>query len=85
MLSKLTTGTGPLNVVTALVIVMAIIVVFAGAVVTIVRPDSLTFHAYVLDVVLLAGALGIGAGIGSGVTAAVKANNGHSDDSGETG
>ena len=71
------------GVIGLLVVGMAIIVVIAGAVVTITSPASLTFHAYVLDVVVLAGALGIGAGIGTGVTAAVKSSNGNHHDESE--
>lgn len=62
-------------VVTYMLLVLALIVVIAGAVVTIVRPSSLTFHDYVLDVTILVAALGLGAGIGRGAIAAAKTQN----------
>lgn len=57
-------------VVTYMLCALAVIVVVAGAVVTIVRPSTLEFHQYVQDVALLTAALGLGAGIGRGVEAA---------------
>ena len=59
-------------VVTILVCVLALIVVIAGAIVTIIRPGSLPFHDYVLDVTIVLAALGLGAGIGRGAIAAAK-------------
>jgi hypothetical protein len=52
---------------TIMVLVVVVIVVVAGAVVTIVQPSSLSFHQYVSDIAFMAGALGLGAGIGRGV------------------
>jgi hypothetical protein len=60
-------------VITYMLLGLAVIVVIAGAVVTIIRPASLTFHDYVLDVTILVAALGLGAGIGRGAIAAAKA------------
>jgi hypothetical protein len=57
-------------VVTIALLVLATIVVVAGAVVTIVQPGTLSFHQYVQDVAVLAAALGLGAGIGRGAIAA---------------
>jgi hypothetical protein len=61
-------------VVTIALLVLATIVVVAGAVVTIVQPGTLSFHQYVQDVALLAAALGLGAGIGRGAIAAADRN-----------
>ena len=66
-------------VVTYLLLVLALVVVIAGAVVTIVRPASLTFHDYVLDVTILVAALGLGAGIGRGAIAAAKVEHTESE------
>lgn len=66
-------------VVTYLLLVLALVVVIAGAVVTIVRPASLTFHDYVLDVTILVAALGLGAGIGRGAIAAAKVEHNESE------
>ena len=57
------------NYATAIVAITALIVVLAGAVVTIVHPESLSFEQYVKaigTVSLGAGALGIGRGILAG-------------------
>jgi hypothetical protein len=43
--------------------VLAAVVVIAGAVVTILHQSELPFHDYVQDIAIVAGALGIGAGI----------------------
>lgn len=68
----MTKALNDLPVVTYMLLVLALVVVIAGAVVTIVRPSSLTFHDYVLDVTILVAALGLGAGIGRGAIAAAK-------------
>lgn len=60
-------------IVTYLLCALALVVVIAGAVVTIIRPDTLPFDKYVQDVALLTAALGLGAGIGRGVQAAGNA------------
>jgi hypothetical protein len=69
-------------VVTLLVCALALIVVVAGAIVTIIRPGSLPFHDYVLDVTIVLAALGLGAGIGRGAIAAAKVEvtNGDTED-----
>jgi hypothetical protein len=54
---------------TVLLFIMAAVVVIAGAVVTIANPDRLPFHDYVQEVAILAGALGLGTGIGRGLIA----------------
>jgi hypothetical protein len=76
-------------VVTLLVCALALIVVIAGAVVTIIRPGSLPFHDYVLDVTIVLAALGLGAGIGRGAIAAAKHETSGTDagstDEGEVG
>ena len=71
-MTKLSQTLDDAPVVTYLLLVLALVVVLAGAVVTIVRPASLTFHDYVLDVTILVAALGLGAGIGRGALAAAK-------------
>ncbi len=53
----------------ALVLLLAAIVVIAGAVVTIANPSDFPFRDYVEDVTILAGALGISTGIGAGIAA----------------
>jgi hypothetical protein len=45
--------------------ILAIVVVVAGAVVTIANPSDYPFKDYVQDVVILASALGIGSALGS--------------------
>jgi Trk-type K+ transport system membrane component len=54
---------------TAMVLALVLIVVIAGAVVTITNPNTLSFHQYVTDVTTLAGAIGLGAGVGRGIEA----------------
>lgn len=71
-MGKLTETLNDAPVVTYMLLALALVVVIAGAVVTIVRPASLTFHDYVLDVTILVAALGLGAGIGRGAIAAAK-------------
>jgi len=61
-------------VVTILLCVLAVVVVIAGGVVTIVKPDTLPFHQYVQDVAILTAALGLGAGVGRGVESLGKAS-----------
>jgi hypothetical protein len=56
-------------VVTILTVAAALIAVIAGGVVTITNPQTLSFHQYVQDVAFMAGALGLGAGIGRGIDA----------------
>lgn len=58
--------------VTILLLVLAVIVVIAGAVVCIVQPSTLSFSQYVQDVAILTAALGLGAGIGRGAIAAAE-------------
>jgi hypothetical protein len=53
----------------ALVLLLAAIVVIAGAIVTIANPSDFPFRDYVEDVTILAGALGISTGIGAGIAA----------------
>ena len=55
-------------VITILTLAIAVIVVIAGAVVTIVNPDRLPFSEYIQDVSIVAGALGVGSGIGRGLS-----------------
>jgi uncharacterized protein YxeA len=43
--------------------ILAFIVVIIGGIVTIINPHAEAFHEYVKDLTVLAGALGIGAGI----------------------
>lgn len=74
-MTKLSQALDDAPVVTYLLLALALVVVLAGAVVTIVRPASLTFHDYVLDVTILVSALGLGAGIGRGAIAAAKVHN----------
>jgi hypothetical protein len=73
-MTKLSQALDGAPVVTYLLLVLALVVVLAGAVVTIVRPASLTFHD-VLDVTILVSALGLGAGIGRGAIAAAKVSH----------
>lgn len=54
-------------VVTILTLVAALVAIIAGGVVTIVKPESLSFHQYVQDIAFMAGALGLGSGIGRGI------------------
>ena len=54
-------------IVTILTVAVVLIVVIAGGIVTIVRPESLSFHQYVSDIAIVGGALGLGAGIGRGI------------------
>jgi hypothetical protein len=71
-MTKLSHALDDAPVVTFLLLALALVVVIAGAVVTIIRPASLSFHDYVLDVTILVSALGLGAGIGRGAIAAAK-------------
>lgn len=61
---------GPLTV---LVVVVATIVVGAGAAVTIVQPSTLSFEQFLGDLTKLGAALGIGAGVGRGIHLAGRA------------
>lgn len=54
-------------VVTILTLVAALVAIIAGGVVTIIKPESLSFHQYVQDIAFMAGALGLGSGIGRGI------------------
>jgi hypothetical protein len=51
----------------ALVVLIVAVVTIAGAVITITHPDTLPFHEYIQNVSIMAGALGLGAGIGRGI------------------
>lgn len=44
-------------------LIIALVVVLAGGVVTVVHPETLSFSAYLRDVALGAGLLGIGHGL----------------------
>jgi Trk-type K+ transport system membrane component len=57
-----------------LVFVLVLIVVIAGAIVTVDGSHALTFTEYIRDVAVIAGALGLGAGIG------IARANGRKDD-----
>jgi hypothetical protein len=54
-------------VVTILTVVAATVAIIVGGVVTITNPQSLSFHQYVQDIAFMAGALGLGSGIGRGI------------------
>jgi len=54
-------------VVTILTLVAAVVAVVVGGIVTITNPQSLSFHQYIQDIAFMAGALGLGAGIGRGI------------------
>ena len=54
-------------VVTILTIVAATVAIVVGGIVTITNPQTLTFHQYVQDIAFMAGALGLGTGIGRGI------------------
>lgn len=53
------------HVATILVIILAVV----GGVVAIIHPASLSFASYLNDMVIAVGALGIGRGLGAGLTA----------------
>lgn len=54
-------------VITILTILAAGVAIIAGGVVTITNPQNLSFHQYVQDIAFMAGALGLGSGIGRGI------------------
>jgi hypothetical protein len=54
-------------VVTILTLVAATVAIVVGGIVTITNPQSLSFHQYVQDIAFMAGALGLGSGIGRGI------------------
>lgn len=54
-------------VVTILTILAAGVAIIVGGIVTITNPQTLTFHQYVQDIAFMAGALGLGSGIGRGI------------------
>jgi hypothetical protein len=54
-------------VITILTIVAATVAIIVGGVVTITNPQSLSFHQYIQDITFMAGALGLGSGIGRGI------------------
>lgn len=54
-------------VVTILTIVAASVAIIVGGIVTITNPQSLSFHQYIQDITFMAGALGLGSGIGRGI------------------
>jgi Trk-type K+ transport system membrane component len=59
----------------ALVLLLAAIVVIAGAIVTVANPQHFPFRDYVEDVTILAGALGVSTGIGAGIAALSNGKN----------
>jgi hypothetical protein len=62
-------------IVTITLCVLALIVVIAGGVVTVVQPTTLSFDAYVQDIAIALAGLGLGSGIGRGVIAGAKHAN----------
>lgn len=54
-------------VVTILTVLAATVAIVVGGIVTITNPQSLSFHQYVQDIAFMAGALGLGSGIGRGI------------------
>ena len=63
-------------VVTIVLCALAVIVVIAGAIVTIAAPKTLPFHDYVQDIAIALAGLGLGAGVGRGAIAAARSNGG---------
>lgn len=59
-------------VITILTLVVAVIAVVVGGVVTITNPQSLSFHQYIQDIAFMAGAIGLGSGVGRGITDAQR-------------
>jgi hypothetical protein len=62
--AKLSSDKPVVTILTVLVVVVAVVV---GGIVTITNPQSLSFHQYIQDIAFMAGALGLGAGIGRGI------------------
>ena len=54
-------------VVTILTLLAASVAIIVGGIVTITNPQTLTFHQYIQDIAFMAGALGLGSGIGRGI------------------
>jgi hypothetical protein len=54
-------------VVTILTLLAATVAIVVGGVVCITNPQTLTFHQYIQDIAFMAGALGLGSGIGRGI------------------
>ena len=66
-------------VVTIMTLVIVTLAVVVGGVVTITNPQSLSFHQYIQDITVMAGAIGLGNGIGRGIEAHGQAQAGSSD------
>lgn len=54
-------------VVTILTLLAATVAIVVGGIITITNPQSLSFHQYIQDIAFMAGALGLGSGIGRGI------------------